>query len=171
MPPPPYLPPGSLSPQGASDIARRARKLLRRGELSAHSFAVLDALLWTGRAPGQDRVTAAYSRIQRLAHCCRATAVKAVKALVRLGLIRKQKNRDLMLWCNGGRQWRQQPNKYQFRCESTGQSEYQEEITTIRNIEPSATEARAAQAALAAIACDRARKLLMKFGSETGRIV
>jgi hypothetical protein len=168
MPSPAYLPPGSLSPEAAAQIARRARRLLRRGELSQYSFTVLDALLWAGRKPGQDKVTAAYSHIQRIAHCCRATAVKAIKALVQLGLLRKQKKRDLVLWCNGGRRWRQLPNNYQFRCESTAQTEYPEKITTIRKIEANPAEARAAQAALTAIASSRERKLLMKFGSGDG---
>jgi hypothetical protein len=169
MPSPAYLPPGALSPQGAADIARRARKLLRRGELSAHSFVVLDALLWAGRKPGQDEATVGYSRIQRLAHCCRATAVKAIKALVRLGLIRKQKKRDLVLWCNGGRKWRQKPNVYRFRCESAPQTEYQEQITTIRKIEPSTAETRAAQGDLAAIAYAMEKRLLMKIGCGVAR--
>lgn len=162
MPIAPYQSPTTISPAQVRDIARKARKLLRKGELSSHAYAVLDALLWVGRAPGQVSVTAAYSRIQKLAHVCRATAVKAVKALIGAGLIRKVKSRDLILWFNGGRKWRQRPNIYVLRCESTPRPEYQDQITNIVQIGPSTAEARAAQAALAAIAQRRQASLLGK---------
>jgi len=45
----PYTPPGTMTPTQAADIARRARKLLRRGAITAYDYAVLDALLWSGR--------------------------------------------------------------------------------------------------------------------------
>ena len=118
MPVAPHSPAGTMSPNAAAHVASRARKLLRARRLTPHDYAVLDALLWAARKPGTDTAVAAYSRLQRLAAVARSTVAKAVARLAELGLVNRLKRRVLVLWNNGGRQWRQLSNAYRFRCES-----------------------------------------------------
>jgi hypothetical protein len=146
----PYAKPGFMSPSQAAWIAKRARKALRAGLLSHHQFAVLEVLLWEARPSGSDRATAAYSWLQKLAHASRQTVVDAIKAGMRLGLLRKIKHKTLVLWANGGRKWKQRPNEYVFDCESTQCTEYPKQVVQIHRIEPSGSEVQAAQDALEA---------------------
>jgi hypothetical protein len=149
MPAIPYAKPGFMTPTQAAYVAKRARKAVRAGLLTHHQHGVLEVLLWDARKPGSDRVNAAYGWLEKLAHVCHQVAVDAVKAFVRLGLLRKIKHKTLTLWANGGRQWRQRPNEYVFHCESTGQTEYAKEVIQILSVEPRGSEINAAQAALA----------------------
>jgi hypothetical protein len=158
----PYAQPGFFSPSAAAFIAKRARKALRAGELTPHHFAVLETLLWDARKPGSDRAVASLGWLQKLARVCRQTAVDAIKAGVRLGLLRKIKHKTLTLWANGGRQWRQRPNEYVFHCESTAQTEYPKQVIQILSVEVSSAEIAAAQAALAS----RQRMMGRKFADE-----
>ena len=153
-----YAHPGFMSPSQAAHIAKRARKLLRSGELTHHQIAVLDSLLWDLRKHGSDKVTATYRGLQKMARVCRQTVAEAIAAFVRLGLLRKFKMKVLVLWANGGRKWQQQPNSYQFCCESTERTEYPKDRILILNSADDA-DAKAAQQGLAAIAARRAAAL------------
>ena len=153
MPAASYLPSDRLSPSQAAEIASRARKLMRQGRLTAHSYVVLDALLWSARPPGAARAVASYDRLQKLAHVARATVAKGIKAMQALGLAQKVKRRVLVAWNNGGRACRQLANEYRLisvdRCEFTTQTE-SKQIQFIKLDEPNHTAQTAAQKALAA---------------------
>jgi hypothetical protein len=151
--------PGFLSPSAAAYIAKRARKLLRSGELTHHQVAILEAMLWDARRPGSDRVVVPYAGLQKLARACRQTIADAVAAFERLGLVRKLKRKVLVLWANGGRKWQQQPNEYVFHCESGEQTQYPKQEIQILKSEPPVRETQAAQQGLAAIAAGRMRAL------------
>jgi hypothetical protein len=151
----PYAKAGFLSPSNAAYIAKRARKLLRSGELTHHQVTILEAMLWDARRPGSDRVTVSYAGLQKLARACRQTIADAVEALERLGLVRRIKHKVLVLWNNGGRKWQQRPNEYQFCCESGEQTQYPKQVIQILISEPSVSKAKAAQAGLAEIAASR----------------
>jgi hypothetical protein len=60
-----------LSPAQAGTIAKQARQLLRRGQLTHRELAILDALLWSCRAPGKSTCRVSYTRLCSLAHVCR----------------------------------------------------------------------------------------------------
>jgi hypothetical protein len=154
-----YAKAGFLSPSVAAYIAKRARKLHRAGELAHAQLAVLDVMLWDARRPGTDRVTVSYSGLQKLARACRQTIADAIAAFERLGLVRRIKHKVLVLWANGGRQWQQRPNEYEFCCESSEQTQYPKEVIQILISEPAVREAKAAQEGLAAIAATRMRAL------------
>jgi hypothetical protein len=145
----PYAKPGFMSPIQAAYLAKRARKAVRAGLLTPHHFTVLEILLWEVRPRGSDRAAVSYSRLQELAGRCRQTVADAIKAGLRLGLLRKIKHKTLTLWANGGRKWRQTPNEYVFHCESTAQTEYPKEVIQILKTAPGNAEIRSAQAAMA----------------------
>jgi hypothetical protein len=101
-----------LSPAQAGAIAQRARKLLRRGQLTHRQLAVLDALLWSCRAPGQPGCRVSYTRLCELTHVSRETMAGAIKRLAELRLIRVTKHTVLAIWANRGRQRLQAVNEY-----------------------------------------------------------
>jgi hypothetical protein len=146
----PHTPPGVLTPTQAAEIAGRARRLLRAGRLTHHDYAVLDGMLWCSRKPGADSTIASYTRLQKLANVARATVAGAIGRLVALGLVQRVKRRVLVLWHNGGRAWRQLANEYRFHCEFSARSDSEKKEFSISLAEPSSTEQRAAEAALAA---------------------
>src|SRR3954469_21555506 len=74
-------------------IAKRARKLLRKGMLTHHQAVVLDCLLWACRNPATVPILVSYSALQRLCHCARATIAAALDALQRVGLLSRVKRR------------------------------------------------------------------------------
>jgi hypothetical protein len=148
-----------LSPSNAAYIAKRARKLLRSGELTHHQIAILEAMLWDARRPGANRVVVSYTGLQKLARTCRQTIAGAIAAFERLGLVRRIKHKVLVLWANGGRQWQQRPNEYEFCCESGEQTQYPKEVIQILISEPAVREAKAAQERLAAVALARCQAL------------
>jgi hypothetical protein len=154
-----YAKAGFLSPSSAAYISKRARRLLRNGDLTHHQIAVLDAMLWDARRPGADRVVVSYSGLQKLARVCRQTIADAVAAFERLGLVRKLKRKVLVLWNNGGRKWQQRANEYAFCCGSTEPTEYTKQVIQISILQPAAIEAKAAREGLASIAAARMRAL------------
>lgn len=79
-----YAKAGFLSPSNAAYIAKRARKLLRSGDLTHHQVTILEAMLWDARSPGADRVIVSYAGLQKLARACRQTIADAVEAFERL---------------------------------------------------------------------------------------
>ena len=115
--PMPAAPP--ISPAEAGKIASRARKLLRRGLLTHHQFALLDCLLWACRRPGAGAVVASYTALCRLAHMSRETVSNGVRRLAELGLLAIVKRRVRCAWIGGGTASRQASNCYVFRAAST----------------------------------------------------
>ena len=141
--------PIALSPPDAGRIATRARKLLRRGQITHRQHAILDCLLWSCRAPGRASCRVSYTRLCRLAHVSRETIAGAIRRLARLGLIRKIRHRITVVWVNGGRATRQAVNEYQLLPHTEfGQATVHRELE-IPEITPAAV--RTAQEALKAI--------------------
>jgi hypothetical protein len=56
------LPHHRLSPSQAGSIAKRGRKLLRRGKITHREFSLLDALLWSCRPPDKAVAVVSSSR-------------------------------------------------------------------------------------------------------------
>jgi hypothetical protein len=154
-----------LPPFDAAPAAARLRKLLRRGLITPHQFAVADALLWSCRAPGREEAQVSYHRLAKLAGVGRSTAVEAVKRLRDLGVLSWRKTRLRVVWSLGvaSRQWR---NIYRLlagsHTESSAwladrvQASKQDRIEVARagpEVRPGALEA------LAAIAAQRMRTL------------
>src|SRR6516165_2857418 len=85
----------------AITVAKRSRKLLRKGLITPHQYAVADALLWSCRAPGRDEAQISCHRLARLAGVGRSTAVEAVKRLRDLGVLTWRKTRLRVAWSLG----------------------------------------------------------------------
>jgi len=105
-----------LSPNHAKRIAAYARGLRELRLLTPHDFAVLDAMLWTLRKPGEAELEPAYADIARKAGVKRDTAISAVKKLVQFGLLTKAKQWVIVQWgrARGNLTARQRPNLYVF---------------------------------------------------------
>ncbi|MBV8614933.1 MAG: hypothetical protein JOY66_14380 [Acetobacteraceae bacterium] len=106
------MPGHRLSPTQAGAIAKRARKLLRRGLITHRQLALLDCLLWSCRRPDTGAIVVSYTALQRLAHVARATVAAGLRRLEELGLLSRVKRRVRVLWANGGQQSRQAASAY-----------------------------------------------------------
>lgn len=102
-----------MTPQQAGALMHRARKLLRRGQLTHRALAVLDCMVWSCRPRGGDRAAVSYTRLQKLVHISRETVSRAVRALEDLGLLRRHKRRARVIW-GGSVASRQATTVYQF---------------------------------------------------------
>lgn len=102
-----------LSATAAGAIMARGRKLLRRGQVTHRQLALLDCLLWSCRRPGQAWARVSYTRMSALARISRETVAGAIKRLVGLGLIQKQKERVLVAW-GGSTASRQGTSRYRL---------------------------------------------------------
>ena len=147
------MPGQRLSPTQAGAIAKRARKLLRRGLITHRQLALLDCLLWSCRRPDTGAIVASYSALQRLAHMARATVAAGLRRLEELGLLSRIKRRVRVLWAHGGQQSRQAANAYVLRtpagdCEFSARTVIQGQETLIMEGHDNAT-LRSAQEALA----------------------
>lgn len=100
-----------FTPKQAGAVMRRARKLLRAGEITHHQFALLDCLTWTCRPTGSDRTAVSYTRLQQLAGMARETVRNALRRFEDLGLLRRIKRRVRVLW-GGALASRQATNIY-----------------------------------------------------------
>lgn len=87
-----------ISANQAGAIARRGRKLLRRGEITHREAALLDCLLWSCRKPGQGAVSVPITTLCRLARVCRETVVAGLRRLAELGVLRIVKRRFRVAW-------------------------------------------------------------------------
>lgn len=106
-----------MNPTQAGALVRRARTMLRAGDITHHQFALLDCMVWSCRAPGSDRLCASYSKLQRLAHMARDTIARGISRLESLGLIRRVKQRVMVRWGLGIAS-RQATNGYVLNTES-----------------------------------------------------
>ena len=157
MPVLPLLPPVRLSPAQAGDIAKRSRKLLRRGKLTHEEFTLLDTILWSCRRPGSGVVVASYGALQRLARLSRQTIANGLRALEACRVLTKVKRRVRVAWHQGGQRSRQATNAYVLHAPadtSAGHSEsagrpVPREIEITHRVEPSPAAVAAAQEALA----------------------
>jgi DNA-binding transcriptional MocR family regulator len=109
LPPPPAR---RLTPAECGAVAKRGRKLLRRGLLTHRQLVLLDALLWSCRSPTTGALVVSYSVLQRLTHMARETVARAVQRLEELGLLSRIKRRIRESWHNGGTRTRQATNAY-----------------------------------------------------------
>ena len=105
-----------LSPNHAKRIAAYGRGLRELRLLTPHDFAVLDAMLWTLRKPGEAELEPKYADIARKAGVKRDAAINAVKKLVQFGLLTKTKQWLIVQWgrARGNLTARQRPNRYVF---------------------------------------------------------
>jgi hypothetical protein len=109
LPPPPAR---RLTPAECSAIAKRGRKLLRRGLLTHRQIVLLDCLLWSCRSPATGAMVVSYTALQRLAHMARETIAKGLRRLEDLGLLSRIKRRVRESWHQGGTRTRQATNAY-----------------------------------------------------------
>ena len=147
----------------AAAIAKRGRKLLRRGELTHREWCLLDCLLWTCRRPDTGAIVSSYTALQKLAHQARETVARGLRTLERVGLLSRTRRRLRVAWHQGGVRVRQLTNAYRLHppsgvehvnhghhCEfdrATVQSDSLEYVHSDAGIEA----AKAARAALAAV--------------------
>ena len=96
----------------AISIAKRGRRLLRTGRITAKTYVVLDCLLWSCRNPATGLISASYRGLMRLCHCARETVAGALAVLERLGVVGRIKRRIKVAWHNGGSASRQLSNAY-----------------------------------------------------------
>jgi hypothetical protein len=80
---------------------RVLRQMKRRGVISKAVYCVGDAMLWSCRAPGKNAIQVSYDRLADLAGVSRRTAVEAVKQLVALKWLVKEKTRVRVSWAWG----------------------------------------------------------------------
>jgi hypothetical protein len=151
-----------LNPQQGGRLAKRARQLLRSGQLTHREWALLDGLLWSCRRPGQDLAVASYSALQKLVHIARGTVATALDKLEGLGLIGRIKRRIRVSWHQGGSASLQATSCYRL-CppDQAADTEFNQrtvnqgmEILLLEK--PACDDAEAARKALAAIAERRA---------------
>ena len=109
LPPPPAR---RLSLNEATAIAKRGRRLLRKGALTHHQAVVLDCLLWSCRNPATGAIVVSYTALQRLCRCARGTIASALDALQREGLLSRVKRRVRLAWHQGGTSSRQATTAY-----------------------------------------------------------
>jgi hypothetical protein len=153
----PLLPPVRLTPAQAGAIAKRCRKLLRRGRLTHRQFALLDTLLWSCRRPGSGVAVVSYSALQKLVHIARETLAEGLRQLEAVGLLSKVKRRVRVAWHNGGQQSRQAINAYVLHAPADPSAEHSEfagrpvprEIEITHRVEPAPAAVAAAREALA----------------------
>ena len=147
------MPGQRLSAAQAGAIAKRARRLLRRGLLTHRQHALLDCLLWSCRRPDTGAIVVSYTRLQQLARVARATVAAGLRRLEELGLLGRVRRRVRVLWANGGQQSRQAASAYVLRapaaeCEFNPRTVIQGQETLIMEGHDSVA-VRAAQKALA----------------------
>jgi hypothetical protein len=100
-----------LSLAEAKSVAKRGRRLLRAGRITAKTYVVLDCLLWSCRNPVTGVISVSYTGLQRLCHCARETVASALRALGSLGVLTKVKRRVRVRW-GGSVASRQATNAY-----------------------------------------------------------
>jgi hypothetical protein len=110
------MPGQRLTPTQAGAIAKRARRLLRRGLLTHCQLALLDCLLWSCRRPDTGAIVVSYTRLQQLARVARATVAAGLRRLEELGLLSRVRRRVRVLWANGGQQSRQGTSAYMLHA-------------------------------------------------------
>ena len=142
-----------LSPTQAGAIAKRARRLLRRGLITHRQLALLDCLLWSCRRPDTGAIVVSYTALQRLARVARATVAVGLRRLEEVGLLSRVKRRVRVLWANGGQQSRQAASAYVLHvragdCEFSARTVLREQGILVREHQDNAA-VRAAQEALA----------------------
>ena len=157
------MPFDTLTPADAGAISRRARKLLRLRLISHREFALLDALTWSCRTSGSAIARVSYGQLQAAARLARATVAAGLLSLERLGLIRRTRNRVLVVGANGGRVWKQLTSTYRLLVERparefSGRTDSQTQIITTLQIETSGPSQTDARGALERIAAERAAR-------------
>jgi hypothetical protein len=109
LPPPPAR---KLTPSEAAGIAKRGRKLLRRGLLTHRQYVLLDTLLWSCRHPKTGAIVVSYTKLTSLCHQARETIAAGLRTLEGLGILERIKRRVRQTWANGGVSSRQATNAY-----------------------------------------------------------
>jgi hypothetical protein len=135
-----------MTPKDAIALAKRARKLLRAGQITAKQFVLLDCLLWCCRSR-TGSIVVSYTALQRLCHIARATVADGLRALERLGVLSRVKHRIRVGWRS-----LQATSSYVLhppgRTEFSGQPVLHNESIQIREPSSEVLEARAVLAAV-----------------------
>jgi len=155
----PPIPGPRLTSAEAGAIAKRARKLLRKGRLTAKEFVILDTLLWSCRRHGEAAATVSYSALQKLAHVARDTIAKGLRKLAQLGLLQAIKRRVRVVW-GGGTASRQATSSYVLIAPTT-ESSAPTVPRELKILIPVSVEVAAAQAGLEAIRARRSAQIGM----------
>ena len=153
----PPIPGPRLTPADAGAIAKRARKLLRKGRLSAKQYVLLDCLLWSCRKNGAAAATVSYSALQKLAHMARDTIATGLRKLADMGLLQAIKRRVRVAW-GGSTASRQGTSTYVLIAPTTESTSPTVPID-LQILVPLSGEAAAAQAGLEAIRVRRATQI------------
>jgi hypothetical protein len=153
LPPPPAR---RLTAAEAGEVAYRARKLLRKGQLTHRAYCLLDCFLWCCRDAKSGAIVVSYKRLEQLAHLSRGVIADGIRQLEGLRLLTRIKRTVRVRWHNGGQQCRQAMNAYVLHPAERDHHEFgkatdskTQEILSI--VEPTSAAVRAAQAGLAAI--------------------
>jgi hypothetical protein len=96
----------------AISVAKRGRRLLRSGRITAKTYVVLDCLLWSCRNPVTGTISVSYTALTKLCHCARETVASALRVLGTLGVLTKVKRRVRVAWAHGGSASRQMTSAY-----------------------------------------------------------
>jgi len=157
-----------MTPSDAQHIAKRGRKLLRRGDLTHRQYALLDCLLWSCRAPGRADARVSYTQLQRLAHMARETIARGLRHLAKLGLLRVNKYRLLVAF-GGITTTRQDKNVYTLISGNPQTAAESSSVTVNKGwkeyTDRAGANTQAARTALAAIA---ARRTVVLMGGAIG---
>ena len=127
----------------AVSIAKRGRKLLRQGRITAKQYVLLDCLLWSCRAGEGEVARVSYTALERLCHAARSTIATALDTLQGLGLLSRIRSRQRFGWAS-----RQAVNRYLLHA----RTEFDQPTGTKNEKNPEAMNGAAAQAALRNIA-------------------
>jgi hypothetical protein len=109
LPPPPTR---KLTPAEAAAVAKRGRKLLRRGAITHRTLVLLDCLLWSCRNPATGAIVVSYTKLASLAHQARETVAGGLRSLEALRVLSRIKRRVRATWANGGVSSRQATSAY-----------------------------------------------------------
>jgi hypothetical protein len=137
-------------------IAKRGRRLLRKGLITHRQLVVLNCLLWCCR-DRTGRITVSYTALCRLCHVARSTLSVALDALQALGCLSRIKRRVRVAWACGGTASRQATSSYLLHAPADTEFSGR---TVIENDSIRVEQAPAAQhLAQAALTAVRARRL------------
>lgn len=159
------VPATQLTPAQASAIAKRGRKLLRKGLLTHRQYALLDCLLWSCRRPSTGAIVVSYTALQRLSRQARGTIAEGLRRLVELRLVTRIKRRIRIAWIGGGQASRQGANAYVLHLpadtEFNGGTVIQgrEKIQAVWHLVEAQLAVGAAQRALKDVAARRTRQI------------
>jgi hypothetical protein len=151
-----------LTIKDAVAIARRGKKLLRQGKITAKTYVVLDCLLWSCRDPHSGTIRVSYTALMRLCHAARDTIARALATLQRLGVLSRIKSRVRIAWLSGVTASRQAVNRYVLHAASAESDQRTVMRSESVRIGPSALAIEVAVGGLERVRGWMEKRLLMK---------